>query len=61
LINQTDGGKVARPHYRLKAWKTAMMLVRTVYEVTRNFPKEESYGLETQVLISVDLDYLLVA
>lgn len=40
---------MARPHYRLKAWKIAMALVKAVYEVTRNFPKEEIYGLTAQM------------
>ena len=38
-----------RPHYRLDAWKEAMSLVRTIYEVTRAFPKEELYGLTQQM------------
>jgi four helix bundle protein len=40
---------MARPHYKLKAWKVAMDLVKSVYEVTRNFPKEEIYGLTAQM------------
>jgi four helix bundle protein len=38
-----------RPHYRLEAWKEAMALVRTVYELTRKFPAEELYGLTSQM------------
>lgn len=40
---------MARPHYRLKAWKGAMMLVKSVYQVTRTFPHEEIYGLTAQM------------
>jgi len=38
-----------RPHYNLEAWKAAMILVKTVYQVTQNFPKEEIYGLTAQI------------
>ena len=38
-----------RPHYRLEAWKEAMALVKSVYEVSRHFPDEERYGLTAQV------------
>lgn len=33
----------------LDAWKQAMLLVKNVYELTRNFPKEELYALASQV------------
>ncbi len=38
-----------RPHYKLEAWKEAMVLVKTVYRVTQTFPKEELYGLTAQM------------
>jgi hypothetical protein len=38
-----------RPHYRLEAWKEAMVLVRSVYEMSRHFPAEERYGLSAQM------------
>ena len=38
-----------KPHYKLEVWKEAMALVRTVYAVTRGFPKEETYGLALQL------------
>ncbi len=34
-----------RKHHELKAWQEAMELVKEIYRVTRNFPKEEIYGL----------------
>jgi four helix bundle protein len=40
---------MARPHYRLEAWKIAMALVKTVYNATRSFPREEIYGLTSQM------------
>jgi len=38
-----------RPHYRLEAWKEAVALVKSVYEVSRHFPAEERYGFIAQV------------
>lgn len=40
---------MARPHYNLQAWKTAMTLVKCVYEVTQQFPGQEMYGLTAQL------------
>jgi four helix bundle protein len=33
----------------LKVWQTAMDLVGAVYRLTREFPKEETYGLTIQL------------
>ena len=33
----------------LKAWQKAMDLVVAIYEATENFPKQEMYGLTSQV------------
>ena len=38
-----------RPHYKLDAWKEAMELVKAVYRVTQNFPKEEMFSLTSQM------------
>lgn len=40
---------MSRPHYRLDAWKSAMALVSSIYRITRKFPKEELYGLTSQM------------
>ena len=40
---------MVRPHYNLEAWKAAMALVKDVYKLTREFPKEEVYGLVSQM------------
>jgi four helix bundle protein len=34
---------------RLKVWQKAHLLTLNVYETTRKFPKEELYGLTTQM------------
>jgi len=36
-------------HRDLIAWQKAMELVTEVYRITRNFPKEELYGLTSQI------------
>ena len=39
----------ARNYRDLIAWQRAMDLVEQVYNVTRGFPKEEIYGLTSQI------------
>jgi four helix bundle protein len=38
-----------RTHENLDAWKQSMDLVTEVYRQTRSFPKEELYGLTSQI------------
>ena len=38
-----------RKHHELRAWQEAMELVKEIYRVTRDFPKEEMYGLVGQM------------
>ncbi|MGA7614327.1 MAG: four helix bundle protein [Thermoanaerobaculia bacterium] len=33
----------------LKAWQLGMQMARRVYEITRDFPKREQYGLTQQI------------
>ena len=40
---------MVRPHYNLQAWKSAMALVKDAYTRTREFPKDEVYGLLSQM------------
>ena len=40
---------MSRPHQDLDAWKEAMRMVKMVYQVSQHFPKEEVYGLTSQV------------
>jgi four helix bundle protein len=37
------------PHKRLKAWQLSIELVKDVYKLTQSFPKEEMYGLTSQM------------
>ena len=38
-----------RRYHDLLAWQKAMDLVEDVYKLTRTFPKEEQYGLSSQI------------
>lgn len=40
---------IDKPHKRLLAWQKSMELVVTLYDMTRCFPKEEAYGLTSQI------------
>lgn len=38
-----------RPHKKLDLWKEAIELVVLVYEITKKYPKQEEYGLKSQL------------
>ena len=38
-----------RPHRRLNVWQKSMELVRDIYQITSKFPKNEEYGLSSQM------------
>ena len=38
-----------RPHKKLILWQESMELVTSVYDLTKKFPKEEEYGLKSQL------------
>jgi four helix bundle protein len=38
-----------RGHHKLEAWKISRQLVASVYRSTQHFPKEELFGLTTQM------------
>src|SRR5438094_309072 len=40
---------MSKPHKKLVAWQKAMELVERVYELTRKLPRDEVYGLTSQV------------
>ena len=43
-------GTTVAKHYReLIAWQKAMKLVKTVYELSKKFPKDEQFGLTNQL------------
>lgn len=38
-----------RPHERIEAWSASVELVLAVYKSTAGFPKEEKFGLTSQI------------
>ncbi len=36
-------------HKDLEVWKKSIGLVKSIYQITKNFPKEEIYGLTSQI------------
>jgi hypothetical protein len=42
-------GESGRPHRKLEVWQRSMGLAKAIYELTREFPKEEIYGLSSQM------------
>ena len=42
-------GHGVKSHHELKVWRTAIKLAKSVYELTRELPKEELYGLTSQM------------
>lgn len=42
-------GKIMRPHQKLEAWGKSVDLVVEVYKATDRFPKEEKFGLTSQI------------
>jgi four helix bundle protein len=40
---------LVRSHRNLKVWQEAISLVEAVYRLTATFPKEEQYGLTSQM------------
>ena len=38
-----------RPHHRREAWSKSLELITSVYRHTERFPKEEKFGLTSQI------------
>lgn len=38
-----------KPHQNLDAWKLSFQFTEKVYELTKSFPKEEIYGITSQI------------
>jgi four helix bundle protein len=43
------GNKYIRPHYELDAWKESIKLVKLIYKITKTFPRDELYGIVSQM------------
>ena len=44
-----EGTPFLRAHRKLDVWKESISLVVSVYELTKNFPKDEQYSLTQQI------------
>jgi hypothetical protein len=40
---------VEKPHKKLDVWQVAMGVAKAVYDLTKQFPEEEKYGLVSQM------------
>lgn len=40
---------MSKPHKKLIAWQKSLDLVEKIYELSRTFPREEIYGLSSQM------------
>jgi len=49
VSSKQGAGSSKKPHRNLVAWQKAMELVVAIYNVTKEFPKEEVYGLTAQL------------
>lgn len=38
-----------KPHQNLDAWKLSFQFTQKVYELTKSFPREEIYGITSQI------------
>lgn len=38
-----------RPHKRLEAWKNSIAFVSLIYEETKSYPRDEEFGLKSQL------------
>jgi len=38
-----------KPHKKLDVWKVSMELVKRIYRITSSFPKQEAFGLTSQI------------
>lgn len=45
--------EVVQSYHDLRVWKQARVFVRTVYQTTKRFPKEEMFALTSQIRRSV--------
>jgi four helix bundle protein len=48
-VESRESSDKIRSYRDLIAWQKAMQLMLLVYEETRNFPKDEQYGLTSQI------------
>jgi hypothetical protein len=47
--NQSDNSHIMRDHTKLRAFELADEVALMIYQVTKDFPKDEIYGLTSQM------------
>jgi hypothetical protein len=52
------GREPAKSFEDLIVWQRSYALVLEIYKLTKNFPKDETYGLRSQLILAHDLGYL---
>jgi len=48
-VRYGGGNMVYEDFYDLEVWKKARKIVTTIYQLTKDFPREECYGLTSQL------------
>ncbi len=49
LVDSCQTNEIMQSYKNLEAWKRSMQLVKEVYLLIKHFPKEELYGLTSQI------------
>jgi len=49
VSSKREAASSEKPHTKLEVWRSAMVLVKAVYEVTGAFPRHEQFGLVSQM------------
>ncbi len=49
LGSKREAASSEKPHIKLEVWRSAMVLVKMIYEVTGTFPRHEQFGLVSQM------------
>jgi four helix bundle protein len=44
-----EGARIMRPHHKLDVWKKSIDFVVKLYKVTERFPRDERFGLTSQL------------
>lgn len=48
-LTMTSEKRMGKPHHRLIVWQKAIDFVKSIYQITSEFPSEEKFGLVSQM------------